>query len=39
MRICQKGTSMVVGRTHRPKTLYFVFTPAFVTDADGMPNV
>ena len=29
---------MVVGRTHRPKTLYLVFDPALETVADGMPR-
>ena len=30
---------MVVFRMWRPNTLYFVFTPALVTEAEGVPNV
>jgi hypothetical protein len=36
---CQNGTSMVFARFHKPSTLYFVFAPALLTDADGIPNV
>ena len=30
---------MTVLRFHNPKTLYFVFAPALLTDALGIPKV
>ena len=35
----QNGTSITVFRIDKPSTEYLVFCPAFVTLADGMPNV